>query len=331
MLIKDTDTLRKYANISGTLNFYSAEPTLRAVERKYIVTNIGRTLYEALESAIRAVTLEEPLHPDWIDLLDRCRMVIGPMICFMYGDVADVKLSDAGMQRSETATNKTAFQEQRSKFKEANLLLGEQALEDLFTFLQEKMIAYPEWAESKEFKISTSLFIQSADEFDECYRSPTPYRNYMAMRQYMTGIEEINIKPFLGEELFTGLKEKSTSDFTGEENELLQKIKKAIAFLTIGFAAPLLQARIGSNGITIPAPANFNGNDNDNTRAGITDKFYSSFVNRCNESATAWLTEAHNFITKNKTLFPTWIGFVNPSCEPSESHNNDDLNTVFGL
>ncbi len=71
------------------------------------------------------------------------RSVIGPLTCYYYAPKADVKLSDSGMRRAETGTLKTAYIEQRSEFKEANLREGEAATEALLYFLEEKKSRLP--------------------------------------------------------------------------------------------------------------------------------------------------------------------------------------------
>ena len=219
------------------------------------------------------------------------------------------------MQRLESATNKNAYQEQRSKFKEANLAEGEYALELLQQFLEDNREDYPEWLDSDSFKKYKQLFIKTGEEFNTLFPSATPYRNYRQLQPRMLDVEQQNVKKLLGADLFIELKEKdqkATPDFTDEEAYLVDLLKKAIANLAVAFAAPIMHVQIGPNGITMPAVASFSTNDSDNIRNGASDKVLSSFITACTNTGTNWIAEATQYITDNKTAFESWIGFVVP-------------------
>jgi hypothetical protein len=302
------------------------------VEQSDIVPILGDDLYQALITAIEAETDADPLPEAFKDLLHQCRMAIGPLFCYYHADKSDVLFSDAGMQRVETQTNKTAYQEQRTKFKEANLAEGEKALELLIQFLEKNMDNYEEWTDSANFKRYRSLFIKTGTEFKELYPSHSPYRNYWAMRSKMQDVEENNIRPFLGDELFEELKEQllqKEPDLTDEELKLIEKLKKAIANFTVAFSIPLLNVRIASNGITIPAATTFSTNDVENTRSGITDKMFSTIIRSCNDTGAAWLNNSKKYLSENKTAFATWIGFVKDSSDDNCYKNG--TGGAFGL
>ncbi len=334
MLFKDSITLKKYAQISGTVDFSAFVASLRMVEQKYIIPTISKEIYDALIDAINAATEQDPLAEVWENLLHQCRMAAGPLLCYFHADKADVKFSDAGMQRSETATNKNAYQEQRTKFKEANLSEGEFALELLQQFLEENNEDYPEWVDSENFKKYKSLFIKTGKEFDETFPSQTPYRNYWMLRSKMFDLEENNIKKYLGKNFYNKLKEedaKENPDFSEEEHILLQKLKKAIAYITVSLAVPFLNVRFGSNGLTVPAVATFSSNDNENSRSGIDDKMINSFINSCSNTGKDWMNNVDEYIKENPTAFPTWIGFEIPVTNVSSDCPKKEYNNIFSL
>ncbi len=333
MLIRDFDTLQKYAKI-GTINYVYAKPTLRTVEETFIIPILGRGMYNSLDLALTAQTDEYPLPETYDDLLDFCYSAIGPLFCYLHADKADVAFSDAGMQRQESNTNKVAYQEQRTKFKEANLLEGEKSLELLIQYLEEHMQNYEDWTNSDTFKNYRSLFIKTGSEFQELFPSATPYRNYWCMRSRMQDVQEHNIRKFLGDELYEELRDELQElepDLVDEEKELLFKLKKAIANFTVAFSVPVLNVRIDSNGLTIPAEFSTGTNDNDNKRAGISDKQYTSFITNCTDSGRNWLDNAHAYLLKNKAAFPSWIGFATTNnCDEYES-SNDHESGAFGF
>lgn len=332
MLIRDTEILKKYAQISGTWDFDNAEASLRMVELKYIVPILSVDLYDVLNAALTTATDDDPLDIDFATLLHQCRMAIGPLFCFFHADKADVLFSTSGMQRSESGTNKSAYQEQRTKFKEANLAEGEDALEILQAFLEKNQEDYPEWLDSDNFKKYKSLFIKSGTEFDGLFPSQTPYRNYWSLRARMYDVEENNIRKFLGDELFDELKEqdaKKDPAFIEEEEKLLFKLKKAIANFSVAFAVPFLNVRISGNGLTVPAVSPTSQNDNENTRAGAPDPMISTFITSCTNAGTDWIANATKHLTDNKIAFASWVGFT--EAEEKNCDINEGNDAVFGM
>lgn len=333
MLFRDADKLKEYAQITGTIHFDGLKASLRMVELKYIIPIIGKDLYQALDEALTDATVQDPLDEVFVNLLHQCRMAIGPLFCYFHADKADVQFSDAGMQRAESSTNKNAYQEQRQKFKEANLSEGEEALELLLQFLEENKEDYTEWTDSENFKKYRSLFIKSGSAFNELFPSQTPHRNYWLLRATMYDVEENNIRAFLGSTLYEDLKEEDAKldpEFSDEQAALLHRLKKAIANLTVCLAVPFINVRLGSNGLTVPAVTTFSQNDADNTRNGIDHQMIDTFIKACNNAANTWLLNAKDYLTNHKTDFPDWIGFATPAteCPPSI---NDGFTAVWGM
>jgi hypothetical protein len=344
MLFTDTLKLQEYAELTGKPNFIGLMPTLRLVEQLHIIPILGTEQYNDLNIAIADFVADntQTLTEAEENLLLQCRMAIGPLFCFYYADKADVKLSEAGMQRVETTNNKSAYQEQRTKFKEANLAEGENALELLIKFLEDNKDDYPAWAASNNFKQYRSLFIKTGFEFNDIFPSASPYRNYWSMRTKMVDVEENNIRPFLGDTLYIDLKAKSLLDdpgFSADEILLLSKLKKVIANFTVAFAVPLLSVRISGNGLTVPAVTFRATNDDAVSRSRIDDKLLVTFANTCSSTATDWLNNTRDFLTTKQTSFPDWIGFAVVTDDDDDDNPRDQdwpgeydkYDAVFGM
>jgi hypothetical protein len=331
MIFKDSIKLQEYAQLSGEVNYVGLKPTLRIVEQKYILTVLGKELYEELDTAYTAATNESSLSVRLKNLLTQCRMVAGPMFCVMYAPKSDVLLSDSGMQRTETTNNKTAYQYQGTKFIEANLREAEDATELLLQFLEINKVDYPTWVNSDQFKEYKILFIKTGGAFDTFFPSASPQRNYFAMRQKMIDVEQIHIKKMLGSTLYTDLKTKDVAGTTSEkEKELLFKIKKAVANLTVAFAIPFLNVKINAEGLSVMASASFSTNDAQNVRQQVMDKSLSSFREACLTTGQEWIKEAQEYLTANQSDFTSWTGFTTATTVSTESPNKNFI-TTFGI
>ena len=262
-------------------------------------------------------------------LLHQCRMVIGPYLCYYYAPKSDVNLSDQGMSRMENGTNKSAFQEQRSDFRDAQLREAENATENLIEFLEDNSSSYPEWLSSTAFSSYRKLFIKTGREFDEYFSSHSPFRNYIAMRSKMVDVED-DIREKIGDDLFEYLKGKDLVEdpsFTTKETTLLYRLKKAIAYLTVSFAGEFLNVRIDANGLTI-MDSQRSARDADAKRTNADAMAISNLTGTAADTGRNWLKKAMKYLADNATDFPSWAAPVKPGDEPSV---NEGLNGVFAM
>ena len=308
MLFKKTEKLIEYAELVSTVNFNSIKPTIRMVEEQHIIPMVGNELYSALNTTYAANTDEGLLSTADKLLLDKCRSVIGPMVCYYYSVKAEIKISDAGAQRLENATNKTAYQYQVTRYREQNLQEGEMASELLLSFLEDNKGSYPQWVASSAFAKYRDLFIKSGKEFQDLFPSQSPYRNYWAMRSKMQDVEENNIRAEIGSVLFDALKEtarSSTETFSDKETDLLKKLKKSIAYFTVAFSIPFLNVRIDANGITV-ATSNRTGDDEKSIRSAAGNPALNSIITKCQDAGAMWLKNAVKFLNDNPDDFEGW-------------------------
>lgn len=327
MLFKDTKTLQDYAEITSAVNFASIKNTLRNVEDWHIVPILGTELYNDLNDAFNGT---DPLTDEQTDLLEYCRRVIGPLLCYYHAALAEIKFSDAGLRREETQNSKTAFQYQVTNFREACLRSGENATESLLSFLEENKADYSLWTDSSAFANYRSLFIKTGKEFAELFPSHSPYRNYWAMRSKMKDVEEHNIRAAIGNDLYETLKQKDTAtepDFSDAEDKLLEKLKKAIANFTVAFSIPFLSIRIDTNGITVIAASPSSSKDEQSIRTAAPDNQLSVLIRSCNDAGQAWLKDAIQYIEDNASDFPDYV--VPEKTDAADDNSNEDLNGSF--
>lgn len=309
MLFKDTIKLVEYAEITASTAFASVKPTIQRIEDEHLVNILGTTLYKSLNDAYTAAANESALTTPQKDLLHKCRAVIGSYLGYYFAPIGEIKFSDAGVRRSETATEKTAFQYQVTNFREACLQNGDAASELLLEFLEEKKADYTDWENSEVFTRFRSLFIKSGKEFNQYFPSHSPYRNYWAMRSKMQDVEELQIRAAIGDTLYELLKTKSkepTPVYTEKEKALLEKLKKAIANLTVSFAIPLLAVRLDANGITVATSAARTSRDADASRQNAGDTNMSNIIRTTNDTGRAWLDAAIKYLNNNAADFPGW-------------------------
>lgn len=313
MLFKDANKLKEFAQVSGTITFDEVRATISLVEEQHIVPFIGRALYSSIDTAYNAQPNESALSNNQKDLIAKCRQVIGSYFTYYYALKSDVSLTDGGIRRMETQTHKTAYQYQVKQFLESMLRQAEIYTEQLISFLEQKKSDYSEWTASDEFKAYRSLFIKTGAEFNDNFPTHSPYRNYMAMRGKMVDVEELIIRPFLGDSLYNSLKEKNkevTPSFTDKEKVLLVRLKKAIANFTISQSIPYLNVRIAENGLSVISQTPRSSSDEMASRSNADSASVSLVMESAERSARSWMDSAAVYLRDNKSEFSTWPGNI---------------------
>jgi hypothetical protein len=307
MLFKDKETMQQYISVAASVSLLDVTGTIEFVESKILKPILGRDLYKELHDDFNQN--EAGLDDDQKELLDYCRKVIAPYVCYNYAPKAAVQLSSAGTQRTETNNSKTSYAYQDVNFRAQHLLEGETACEVLLAYLDENWADEEIWTGSKEFENYKSLFIKTGIDFNEFYPSPSPYRNYHAMRFKMIEVEDGDIQKQLSPELFDYLKEKDRSpdpDWSKEEKQLLFRIKKAIAYHTVATAIPHLNIRIDENGITIASDNSTVSNKDQKITKAADPASLRMLIDSCYASGNDWLTKAVELIVKDPSKFPAW-------------------------
>jgi hypothetical protein len=304
MLFKTTVRLVSYANLASTVNFSNVSPTIRTVEEQHIIPLLGKELYNALNTAYTSAAVDESdLSATNKALLEMVRNVIGPLVCYYYAPKAEVIVSDAGVHRQETNSNHTAFQNQVVNFKEINLLESENATEQLLQFLEDKKADYPTWQTGDGFADYRSLFIKTGTEFKNLFPSHSPCRNYFAMRPRMKDVEENGIRKLLGDDLYNTLKQIDLDPvgvFTDIQKDLVFKIKKAVAYLTVAEAIPFLNVRIDTNGLTVKSTARAQ-DDLVASRTAASERAISNYIDACKSAGKDWINSVQDWIDTNTT------------------------------
>lgn len=308
MLFKSTSDIGNYIEINDAVNFESLKSSIRTAEKQLLVPIIGLSFYIDLDTKYNSNDLnaEETL------LVNVIQAALAPSTMLHYIPKSEVNITDGGIRRAETETHKTAYQYQVTNLRNAYQDETDRAVEYLYAYLELKKVEFPVWQTTEEFKRYRSLFIRTGGEFQEYFQSASPWRNYMAMRSIMHGIEQTIVKASLGNSFYAALKAKTESAngvISSEETELLKRLKYFIAFRTITESIGQLAVRIDSMGISVINSGS--SNDRDAKKGTATDNNLSHLKQTTQHWSDIWLSNALEYLkeTASPTIFQefyTW-------------------------
>lgn len=291
MLFKTIAELQAYAQIENT-NFTSCSSTVKHIENNVLAKIIGNSLYDDLEEKYQNNSLDE----DYTKLLDKCRLVIGPLFTYSYAVTGSTVVGDNGAQRVETNTNKTAYAYQIKDSRAEWKLQAETEIENLLAYLNTNTEKFEKFLESNTYKESQKLFIKSASDFNLQFTTPQPYRFYNAVLFKMMDVELMGIN-VLPTAVYKSLLNKDEYDEI--EEPLVRLIKKAIAYLTVASAIPYLNIRFDDNGITIVSDYGTAESKDTQPRKAADDTKVSLLIAQAKADATAFLTKISEYYNEN--------------------------------
>lgn len=113
----------------------------------------------------------------------------------------------------------------------------QRTLDRLIKFLNANIDSFPEWKDSSARAATLDLFINTAEHFNQLYPIDSSEVFYLRLAPLMREIERKYIKPLLGSEKFSELKEDIAADnLTEDDEELVEYICDAIPLLTMSKA-----------------------------------------------------------------------------------------------
>lgn len=334
MLIKSIETLKGFLpNPNAGVAWESIAGSLRSAELKYLVPVIGADLYQLISEAyeVNALSTEETA------LLPYLQEPVAHLAMYLYSFQADVSLSDVGVQRVETTTNKTAYKYQLLALRDSFLDAGYEAIERLLVYLEKNASLFSAWQDSDARTAANELLIRSGRELRQYYTTlRQPERTYASMISIIRAVEDLSFTKLLGDQYAELKAHDVANDATLLERTVLTTLKKALAHLALGKAIVQIDVRLDDTGATQVGSGRVDMNrGEDSNRAGASGVDKLALSRQCEDIGLNYLDTAVRYLNTNAspTVFATWYGKLQDEAlaSPKPSNVNSTLNGAFGL
>ncbi len=168
-----------------------------------------------------------------------------------YSENADVSHEDSGRKvKIDSDNEKLPWEWMLDRDNAAILRKAYKTLDRLISFLENNVEAIDEWKNSEVRTLMNSLFISSTSKFDAIFPIDKSLRFFLKILPFVKEVERKQIRPILGAELFTSLKEKKAAGTLLEADEdLLEYVNNAIPFLTMSIATKRLSLQVIPEGV----------------------------------------------------------------------------------
>jgi hypothetical protein len=246
MIFSTIQEFRELINISAGMDFDSLTPDIRRAERKYLIPYIGQAQYTELVTKYETGDEAE----EWERLLAHAREVVACFTMHLYLPMAQVNISDVGVNLNHTDSQVTAFQWQIDQLDEGYFLkLGHAGIDSLLTMMDENKEDYPKWAQSVHYLTNKDAIINTYSEFNKHYYIQNSPTTYFALKNIMSKAETFEVVPVLGQAFYDRIiAEIKAVDISTEVKDLMRWLKPMTAHYTISRALREMSFAIDAKG-----------------------------------------------------------------------------------
>jgi hypothetical protein len=198
----------------------------------------------------------------------------------------------------------TAYRWEFDGVKDTLAQKGHQGMESLLQFLEENAVSFPSWTASEAYAIRNKFLIKTAMDFSDQYRIAEPHRTYSSLLGVLADVEDLYIKPTIGEAFFAELKADPAPN--ADEKQVIATLKKAIAHLCIHHAFEKSLTKITEAGVTIYDRYADRG---DSTAAQPTHDQIQFVMNSTKRDGQSYLVKAKLYLDQKASgsLFATYF------------------------
>ncbi|WP_254561805.1 DUF6712 family protein [Dyadobacter diqingensis] len=250
MIVNSEIFKAQLGGIQSKMNFHTVEPFIKAAEREFR-NIVGKELYDFLNE----IDLNNP-NPD-LDLVNLRELLEISQGCISWAayDLAlpqlKIRVGDLGAAKNipsqTTAITKWEYVDTR----EANLTMQDIMWEFFWETLEE--LKPDVWTASESYKRRNQYFLRSADELTSYIALVGRNRRLFAqLERFIRRGEQLYISDAITSGVFDRLKVRwmdKDAELTPVELMLVEKIREALAYLTLHEAYPYLPIKIDENGV----------------------------------------------------------------------------------
>ena len=250
MIVQTTEKIKEFTGINKNMSWETLKPFVVQAEEKYAKIVLGG-LYPVLENAINTNTYA----PGEKELLDYIFPMIANFTMYLAAPQVNIHISDLGFQenRSKEGTSTPASMVRYNDARLSFWRVADDYREFSYLYLQSNQSYFPSWTSSNAYSIYSQLLFRSNYELSEVLGMGNSVGTFLTLKSSIELSEAKYIHPLLCWDMFSRLKDgNKDNSLTDEEKTLLEKVKKALGWMTLYEAAPTLTA-VMEDGVLVTA------------------------------------------------------------------------------
>jgi len=316
MLFKTIEEIKQFLAVGAGTDFNRLKPHIQNAETAYLRPLLGNGLFKELQDFYDSPP-ENPLVGQNILFGELLSLVQRTLIHLTYWSgfqVLNATISDGGFKRTETEKVKSLFKYQEVELKEYFKTTGFNGLDEILFYLEMEInksegetVNFKSFADSDGWTILKSSFIPDTSTFNAIVFINHSRLTFLRMKSPMQLVEDLDIKPVLGETIFNEIKlEMVKQEPAAKVTAILPYIQKAIAYLATALLMEESGADLTEKGLYFESTDAYN-NLLTNKQPAESDRI--NFLAKRNKGiGQNYLEQLKSYLIVNATDWPTYCG-----------------------
>ena len=316
MLFKTIDEIKQFLAVGAGTDFNRLKPHIQNAETAYLRPLLGSGLFKELQDFYDNPP-EAPLVGQNILFGELLSLVQRTLIHLTYWSgfqVLNATISDGGFKRTETEKVKSLFKYQEVELKEYFKTTGFNGLDEILFYLEMEIkksegetVNFKSFADSDAWTILKSSFIPDTNTFNAIVFINYSRLTFLRLKSPMQLVEDLDIKPLLGETIFNEIKlEMVKKTPSAKVESILPHIQKAIAYLATVLLMEESGADLTEKGLYFESTTSGN-NLTTNQQPSESDRI-SFLAKRNNGIGMNYLERLKSYLIANPTDWPAYSG-----------------------
>ena len=215
MLFKTIEEIKQFLAVGAGTDFNRLKPHIRNAETAYLRPLLGIGLFKELQDFYDNPP-ENPLVGENILFSELLSLVQRSLIHLTYWSgfqVLNATISDGGFKRTENEKVKSLFKYQEVELKEYFKTTGFNGLDEILFYLEMEIkkseaesVNFKSFIDSDAWTILKSSFIPDTNAFNSIIFINHSRLTFLRLKSPIQLVEDLNIKPILGETIFNEIK-----------------------------------------------------------------------------------------------------------------------------
>jgi len=316
MLFKSIEEVKQFLAVGAGTDFNRLKPHIQNAETAYLRPLLGSGLFKELQDFYdsppeTSLVGEKILFGELLSLVQRTLIHLTYWSGFQ---VLNATISDGGFKRTENEKIKSLFKYQELELKEYFKTTGFNGLDEILFYLEmeikkstSEIINFKSFAESDAWTILKSSFIPDTNTFNAIIFINNSRLTFLRLKSPMQLVEDLDIKPVLGEAIFSEIKaEMKKKTPSAKVTALLPYIQKTTAYLATAVLMEESGADLTEKGLYFESTSSEN-NLTVNKQPAESDRI--NFLAKRNRGiGQNYLERLKSYLIANATDWPAYSG-----------------------
>lgn len=285
LLIQNKDQLVAFVPVARSIDFDSIKPEIEDAADTFLLPEIGLALLSSIDTNQDAV--DEP----YKTIAKHARRAVANFAMAEAVPKLTVNVTGAGITRSETEGEKSAFRYQEENLIQSYLKTAERSLENLLEVCEKNAEAIS-WS-GPELTFLKENHLPTADAFQEFVDIGRSRRVFRKLKPFILAVQQARILSNIGNALNAKILEPEP---TGHYWMVRHLVRQALSHLSFAEALPTLNVRVSEEGLSMISTAA--AGDNALRKAPVPKNFLDDLIDRYRTSGETFIKQLNAYLNK---------------------------------